>query len=539
MGRPRPSTAAPTPAAASCGSRRRGAAVVGGTFANGTTAAAADSNVTVRGGAFFGFAGPVLRAREAAPSSSSAGPTTARRPTASPSRARRRRGRRRRHLPLRVAGGRRRARQRQRRRRRVRRVSTGRRPLVRRARGRRGGAFAVGGFAGPLARTYASAGAYAAAAACLAEATCYEITATGAAAGWTFAGRDYAGDGVVPFSLGADLCADGAPAASNATCPRSSRSGGDAGRDLDLLLAYSVVVLAIIGAVALSVTGCYARRSRTTSRSRARSRPATRARSRAARPSPRPSSRPRRRTSRPSPRTALDLAAITLPAGDAVVVVAVAAGAPGARQTLSVNFVPPARHRAAAPAVAALRARQPRDAAAPASEQADLRALLTHVLVPFLGAYAACAANEKTLVILQRARAAKTRALLRCYERGAAAVAAEGVGPVAAVCAGLPAAPPPAQPSGDAPALYAAAARARDALGAVAKAVAADGRRGDGAGAQRPATVLRCVDGFAALAAAPWSSVVCLELQLDGVVAELAVAHAALDAVDPCVEINQ
>ena len=62
----------------------------------------------------------------------------------------------------------------------------------------------------------------------------------------------------LPFSLGAD----GAPAASNATCPRSSRSGGDAGRDLDLLLAYSVVVLAIIGAVALSVTGCYvARRS--------------------------------------------------------------------------------------------------------------------------------------------------------------------------------------------------------------------------------------------------------------------------------------
>ncbi|KAH8052914.1 hypothetical protein JL720_14850 [Aureococcus anophagefferens] len=57
-------------------------AVVGGTFANGTTAVdAADSNVTVRGGA-FGFAGPVLRAREAAPSSSSAGPTTARRPTA-------------------------------------------------------------------------------------------------------------------------------------------------------------------------------------------------------------------------------------------------------------------------------------------------------------------------------------------------------------------------------------------------------------------------------------------------------------------------
>ena len=166
---------------------------------------------------------------------------------------------------------------------------------------------------------------------------------------------------------------------------------------------------------------------------------------------------------------------------------------------------------------------------------------------------------------------------LRCYERAAAAVAAEGVGPVAAACAGLPAAPPPAQPSGDAPALYAAAARARGALAAVAKAVAADA----GGEATAPAlkcifracekaalggrtladvtdvlrarvacptaaavaaavraaaaraTVLRCVDGFAALAAAPWSSVVRLELQLDGVVAELAVAHAALDAVAP------
>ncbi|EGB10325.1 hypothetical protein AURANDRAFT_62784 [Aureococcus anophagefferens] len=562
------------------------AAVVGGTFANGTTAVdAADSNVTVRGGAFSGFAGPVLRARGGSAvvvlGGSYDGPSSDGFAVAGRGGA------------VDVAGGTFRFASREAGAALVNGsgavavsgafLRVGDRWCAVLAAGAEG-AFAVGGFAGPLARTYASAGAYAAAAACLAEATCYEITATGAAAGWTFAGRDYAGDGVVPFSLGADLCADGAPAASNATCPRSSRSGGDAGRDLDLLLAYSVVVLAIIGAVALSVTGCYvARRSADDVEKPRQVAPGD--------SSPLPG---RQTVAAPlvataptdlaavSARTALDLAAITLPAGDAVVVVAVAAGAPGARQTLSVNFVPPARHRAAAPAVAALRAARDNlaDAAAPASEQADLRALLTHVLVPFLGAYAACAANEKTLVILQRARAAKTRALLRCYERGAAAVAAEGVGPVAAVCAGLPAAPPPAQPSGDAPALYAAAARARDALGAVAKAVAADA----GGEATAPAlkcifracekaalggrtladvtdvlrarvacptaaavaaavraaaaraTVLRCVDGFAALAAAPWSSVVCLELQLDGVVAELAVAHAALDAVDPCVD---
>ncbi|KAH8064207.1 hypothetical protein JL721_8350 [Aureococcus anophagefferens] len=275
------------------------------------------------------------------------------------------------------------------------------------------GAFAVGGFRrsrGPTQR-----GAYAAAAACLAEATCYEITATGAAAGWTFAGRDYAGDGVVPFSLGADLRADGAPAASNATCPRSSRSGGDAGRDLDLLLAYSVVVLAIIGAVALSVTGCYvARRSADDVEKPRQVAPGD--------SSPLPG---RQTVAAPlvataptdlaavSARTALDLAAITLPAGDAVVVVAVAAGAPGARQTLSVNFVPPARHRAAAPAVAALRRATTRGRRGASERAGGPEALLTHVLVPFLGAYAACAANEKTLVILQRARAAKTRALLR------------------------------------------------------------------------------------------------------------------------------
>ncbi|KAK7240440.1 hypothetical protein SO694_00112098 [Aureococcus anophagefferens] len=409
------------------------AAVVGGTFANGTTAVdAADSNVTVRGGAFSGFAGPVLRARGGSAvvvlGGSYDGPSSDGFAVAGRGGA------------VDVAGGTFRFASREAGAALVNGsgavavsgafLRVGDRWCAVLAAGAEG-AFAVGGFAGPLARTYASAGAYAAAAACLAEATCYEITATGAAAGWTFAGRDYAGDGVVPFSLGADLRADGAPAASNATCPRSSRSGGDAGRDLDLLLAYSVVVLAIIGAVALSVTGCYvARRSADDVEKPRQVAPGD--------SSPLPG---RQTVAAPlvataptdlaavSARTALDLAAITLPAGDAV--------------------VGPRRARRVAPS----RGRGGGEATAPA-------------LKCIFRACEKAALGGRTLADVTDV----LRARVAC------------------------------------PTAAAVAARVR---------------------APRPATVLRCVDGFAALAAAPWSSVVCLELQLDGVVAELAVAHAA------------